>query len=127
SLDGATKDTYERVRIGANFDTVVGNLNKLVQRKLERGTDKPMLTVNMTLMPENRHQENQMVDDWLGKATMVSINNTCVNHVVPDKFHEPERYPCPFLWEGMHILTNGDVIACCRDSDYEEVMGNAYT
>src|SRR5207244_7297316 len=61
-----------------------------------------------------------------GKTSMMSINNTCVNHVVPEKFHEPERYPCPFLWEGVHILTNGDVIACCRDSDYEEVMGNSY-
>ena len=126
SLDGATKETYERVRIGANFDTVVGNLNRLVERKKERGVMQPHLSINMTLMPENRHQEEKMLDDWLGKANLVSINNTCINHVVPEKFHEPERYPCPFLWEGVHILTNGDVIACCRDSDYEEVMGNAY-
>ncbi len=126
SLDGATKDTYERVRIGANFDTVVGNLNRLIERKLERGAILPGLSINMTLMPENRHQQAKMLDDWLGKANVVSINNTCINHVVPEKFHQPERYPCPFLWEGVHILTNGDVIACCRDSDYEEVMGNSY-
>ena len=126
SLDGATKDTYEAVRIGAKFETVVGNLNKLVQRKLERGSQLPWLAVNMTLMPENRHQQKQLLDEWLGKAYLVSLNNTCINHVVPEKFHQPERYPCPFLWEGVHILTNGDVIACCRDSDYEEVMGNSY-
>jgi radical SAM protein with 4Fe4S-binding SPASM domain len=126
SLDGATKETYEAVRIGANFDTVVSNLNKLVERKMERGSVLPWLAINMTLMPENRHQQEQMLDEWLGKAYLVSINNTCINHVVPEKFHQPERYPCPFLWEGVHILTNGDVIACCRDSDYEEVMGNSF-
>lgn len=126
SLDGATKETYEQVRIGAKFDTVVGNLNKLVERKMQVGSMLPWLSINMTLMPENRHQQDQLLDEWLGKACMVSINNTCINHVVPEKFHEPERYPCPYLWEGVHILTNGDVIACCRDSDYEEVMGNAY-
>lgn len=126
SLDGATKETYERVRIGANFDTVVRNLNRLVERKEQRGVLHPSLAINMTLMPENRHEEEKLLADWLGKAERISINNTCINHVVPEKFHEPERYPCPFLWEGVHILTNGDVIACCRDSDYEEVMGNAY-
>lgn len=126
SLDGATKESYERVRIGADFDVVVGNLNKLIQRKLERGVDAPWLAINMTLMPENRHEQDKLIGEWLGKAHLVSINNTCINHVVPEKFHQPERYPCPFLWEGVHILTNGDVIACCRDSDYEEVMGNAF-
>ena len=127
SLDGATKDTYEQVRIGAKFETVVGNLNKLAMRKLEKGSALPWISINMTLMPENRHQQEQLLAEWLGKAYMVSINNTCINHVVPEKFHQPDRYPCPFLWEGVHILTNGDVIACCRDSDYEEVMGNAYS
>ncbi len=126
SLDGATKDTYEKVRLGAKFETVIGNLNRLVERKLERGSLTPYLSINMTLLPENRHQQKQLLDEWLGKAYMVSVNNTCINHVVPEKFHQPERYPCPYLWEGVHILTNGDVIACCRDSDYEEVMGNAY-
>ena len=126
SLDGATKETYEQVRIGAKFETVVANLNKLVDRKLEKGSMLPWLSINMTLLPENRHQQEQMLEEWLGKAYLVSINNTCINHVVPEKFHQPDRYPCPFLWEGVHILTNGDVIACCRDSDYEEVMGNAF-
>ena len=102
-------------------------LTDLIDRKIERGVLHPLLSINMTLMPENRHQQEKMLDDWLGKAYQISINNTCINHVVPEKFHEPERYPlCPYLWEGVHILTNGDVIACCRDSDYEEVMGNAY-
>jgi hypothetical protein len=59
-----------------------------------------------------------------GQNYLVSINNTCINHVVPEV--PPARsYPCPFLWKAC-TLTNGDVIACCRDSDYEEVMGNAY-
>ena len=51
----------------------------------------------MTLMPENRHQQQQLLDEWLGKAYMVSINNTCINHVVPEKFHQPWRKVHPLL------------------------------
>lgn len=130
SLDGATKETFENVRIGANWEKVVGNINRLleVRDNAQPGNPnpKPFLSINMTLLPENRHEAGKFVDDWLAKVPSVSINNTCINDVVPEKFFEPERYPCPYPWEGMHILTNGDVVTCCRDHKYEEVFGNAY-
>jgi radical SAM protein with 4Fe4S-binding SPASM domain len=132
SLDGATKETFESVRVGANWEQVVGNIDRLLAVRDEfqpaagQPNPSPHLTLNMTLLPENRHEVDQFVDDWLDKVPTVSINNTCVNDVVPEKFFEPERYPCPSPWEGMHILTNGDVVTCCRDHKYEEVFGNAY-
>jgi radical SAM protein with 4Fe4S-binding SPASM domain len=127
SMDGATKETYEQVRIGASYDKVVRNLNRLLRRKRELGSAVPYLQINMALFPENRHEQDKLVQDWLGRANVVSISNHCVNSVVPELHHRPDRIPCPTLWEGMHINTNGDVIACCRDSSYEEVMGNVYT
>ncbi|KKL09877.1 hypothetical protein LCGC14_2561510, partial [marine sediment metagenome] len=30
SLDGVTKETYEKIRVGANFDKVVENVKKLI-------------------------------------------------------------------------------------------------
>ena len=126
SMDGATKETYEQVRIGASFEKVVYNLNRLLERKKQLGSPTPYLQINMALFPENRHEQEKMIQDWLGKANMVSVSNHCVNSVVPEQHHRPERIPCPTLWEAIHINTNGDVIPCCRDSGYEEVMGNAY-
>src|SRR5207245_11347316 len=38
SMDGATKETYEQARIGADFDKVVYNLNRLIERKKELGS-----------------------------------------------------------------------------------------
>jgi radical SAM protein with 4Fe4S-binding SPASM domain len=127
SMDGATKETYEQVRIGASFEKVIHNLHRLLERKAQLESSTPYLQINMALFPENRHEQEKMLQDWLGKANMVSISNHCVNSVVPELHHRPERIPCPTLWEAMHINTNGDVIPCCRDSSYEEVMGNAYT
>jgi len=126
SMDGATKETYEQVRIGASYDKVVYNINRLLERKKALNSPTPYLQINMALFPENRHEQQKMIDDWMGKADFVSISNHCVNNVVPELHFRPERVPCPTLWTAMHINTNGDVIACCRDSSYEEVMGNAY-
>jgi radical SAM protein with 4Fe4S-binding SPASM domain len=126
SLDGATKETYEQVRIGADFDKVLRNIHRLLERKAQLGSSTPYLQINMALFPENRHEQEKIIQDWLGKANMVQISNHCVNQVVPELHHRPERIPCPTLWDAMHINTNGDVIPCCRDSAYEEVMGNAY-
>ncbi len=127
SLDGATRETYEQVRIGARFETVVRNLNRLIERKQALGSPTPYLQINMALFPENRHEQDRLIQDWLGRANVVSISNHCVNNVVPELHFRPERIPCPTLWEGMHINTNGDVIACCNDTRYEEVMGNVFT
>lgn len=130
SIDGATKETYEKIRIGGNYEKMVQNIEKFFTMRKELSPHNPPLpyfSVNATKIPENEHELPMILDKWLGLAGTVSVNNVCVDHVVPEKYFEPERYPCPFLWEGLHILTNGDVIACCRDSDYEEVMGNSYT
>ena len=35
SLDGATKQTYEQIRVGANFDKVISNTRRLIQIKRE--------------------------------------------------------------------------------------------
>jgi radical SAM protein with 4Fe4S-binding SPASM domain len=126
SMDGATKETFEQVRIGASFEKVVDNLHRLLKRKAELKSATPYLQINMALFPENRHEQEKLLADWMGKADFVSISNHCVNNVVPELHYRPDRIPCPTLWQAMQINTNGDVIACCRDSSYEEVMGNAY-
>jgi MoaA/NifB/PqqE/SkfB family radical SAM enzyme len=58
SMDGATKDVYEKIRIGSNFDTVcrnVANIDKL------RNGPVPKTMINFVLMPFNFHQMNAMV------------------------------------------------------------------
>ena len=128
SIDGASEETYEGVRIGADFDQVVGNVETLLDRRGKQNGDdnKPYVALSMTVLADNRHEKEAFLDYWLPRADSVTFNNVCLNDVVAEKFFEPERYPCPYLWEGMHILTNGDVVPCCRDNKYEEVMGNAY-
>jgi MoaA/NifB/PqqE/SkfB family radical SAM enzyme len=53
SLDGATKDTYEQIRLGANFDKVIGNARRLIQMKGEMGKKQPEVKINTVVSSTN--------------------------------------------------------------------------
>ncbi len=61
SIDGATKETFEAIRHGAKFETVVGNARAFVQKRRELGRDRPALQIGMVLMQENMHELVDMV------------------------------------------------------------------
>ncbi|WP_404421992.1 radical SAM/SPASM domain-containing protein [Nibricoccus sp. IMCC34717] len=61
SLDGATKETYERIRRHGSFDQVIANLKHFVRRRNERGLAKPLLQVAMVLMRQNMNELPLMV------------------------------------------------------------------
>ena len=53
SLDGATAGTYESIRQGAGFDTVVANLTGLVAAKRDAGSATPWIRVVFVAMRRN--------------------------------------------------------------------------
>jgi MoaA/NifB/PqqE/SkfB family radical SAM enzyme len=53
SLDGATKETYEKIRVGANFDKVVSNARRLIQIKQEMRKKRPEVKINTVVCSTN--------------------------------------------------------------------------
>ncbi len=53
SLDGATKQTYEKIRVGANFEKVIGNARRLVEMKRQMGKKRPEVKVNAVVSADN--------------------------------------------------------------------------
>lgn len=53
SIDGGTKELYERIRVGAKFDLVLKNIELFKALRAGRGARLPMLQVNHVLMEEN--------------------------------------------------------------------------
>jgi MoaA/NifB/PqqE/SkfB family radical SAM enzyme len=62
SLDGATKDTYESIRIGGRFETLKRNLEALRKAKEARGTARPELRFRWVLMRRNLHEVSELID-----------------------------------------------------------------
>lgn len=53
SIDGTTRETYERIRVNANFDKVLTNLEHLVNHKRQMGSTLPHLHMVMVIMRQN--------------------------------------------------------------------------
>lgn len=53
SLDGITEETFESIRIGADFGVVMRNLERLLAHTRQAGTSA---MVNHCLMPQNHHE-----------------------------------------------------------------------
>jgi radical SAM protein with 4Fe4S-binding SPASM domain len=62
SLDGATKETYEQIRVGAKFDQVTANARRLLQIKREMGTKQPEVKINTVVCSINYHELPAIVE-----------------------------------------------------------------
>lgn len=58
SIDGATKETYESIRVGANFESVMHNVDRYSE--YARRSDMPV-SINHCLMPQNVHEFPQLL------------------------------------------------------------------
>jgi MoaA/NifB/PqqE/SkfB family radical SAM enzyme len=62
SIDAATKETYEKIRVGSDFDRVVKNIKRFVQLKKEMGSPIPELCFRMNFFKDNVHEVEQLLD-----------------------------------------------------------------
>jgi MoaA/NifB/PqqE/SkfB family radical SAM enzyme len=62
SVDGATPETYERIRIGSSFSRVARNLAGLVAARRAAGSSRPEISVVTVLMRRNVHELPALVD-----------------------------------------------------------------
>ncbi len=58
SMDGATPELYEEIRIGSKFDQVAQNLSALSQLRIEKS---PKLMINFVLMSINAHHVEEII------------------------------------------------------------------
>lgn len=53
SIDGATKETYEKIRIGSNFEIVINNVKNLFELRKEKNVNLPKIFFNYVISKYN--------------------------------------------------------------------------
>ncbi len=61
SIDGATAETYERIRVRAHFDRVVRNLGLLRDARARLASDRPRVKMVSVVMRQNLHELPDLV------------------------------------------------------------------
>ncbi len=90
SIDGATAETYNRIRVRAHFDRVITNVERLTATRRRLGADTPRVRMVVVAMRENLHE----FPDLVRLASRLGIDAVFVQHLCHD-FGEsslPERY-----------------------------------
>lgn len=136
SFDGYDREMYEKNRPNANFDQVLGNINRFLKLKKDMGSDKPFVAIEVMELADNTPEEfTRMRRGFLSQfeglpldkfvirkphnwAGMISVGKN------KDKESQQSRIPCPLLWHALVVFWDGRVLPCPQDFFGSLVLGD---
>jgi glycosyltransferase involved in cell wall biosynthesis/pyruvate-formate lyase-activating enzyme len=132
SFDGATKEVYERVRVGANFEKTRDNIIGLVKERNRRGLKKPSISMAFVAQKDNYQEVKQFRSFWQEFVDKIGISTEVIDRkaegLLPDKLKprvkQRRPYPCRRIFEVMAVMSNGKVALCCVDYDGSIILGD---
>ncbi len=80
SLDGATKDTYERIRVRGNYEKSIRNLRRVLAERNSRKSRTPYVQIVAVAMRENLGELAQLV----AQAAQWGVDAVSVQHLCHD-------------------------------------------
>lgn len=132
SLDGATKQTYEKLRVNSDFDVVIPNVKDLLLQKKEKEFNSPLISIQIIYMQETKEEINSFFKIWkpfLSSNVFISVKEfndfSGQIKVVNDNeiINNFNFMPCPLFWSRAVIFWDGTVTVCCLDTNGELAIG----
>ena len=134
SFDGFTKETYERVRVGATFEKTRDNILRLVALRRKLGLKKPYVVIEKIRFRTRdaggdpaavqalcRQFLEAGVDEIIEKEEYV-----WAAPAAPEVGGERSFSVCTFPWYAMVICADGTVTPCPQDFHAVLKLGNAW-
>lgn len=95
SIDAATKETYEKIRVGTNFEKVLNNVKNLIRIKTEQKTPLPEVWFHYIITKLNFHEipkfielVHSLVERHGNPATLIFFSNLLYFEEVKDLLTE---------------------------------------
>ena len=129
-IDAVTNETHAAIRKQGHLDTVIDNVDFLLE-EIERGNHKtPEVWVQFIEMDENAHEREAFVAYWRQKNVGVKVRRKLSwgGYIETPGVAalDSERIPCPWIMNLMHVLWDGRVGRCTGDHECNYPMGNVY-
>ena len=138
SMDGASPDTYDRIRVGGDFATTIKNVRAFFDLKKQLPNHLTVV-VQMIVTAANHHEVKQFADlwkadgaqvmikearDWAGQVKLVQIGK---RGQPTDEMAPPppvNHTPCKMLWKELTVLWDGAVVPCVNVYERENLLGD---
>ena len=134
SVDGATRETYESIRVKGDYDRLVANIEGFLAAKRRLGATRPRTTFQLLVMDRTRDEIEPFLDRWVPRLgptddilikTVDTFGGQVTDFRVDHALRPAARIPCRQLWKDLSISWDGRVTVCCKDALYRLDVGNA--
>ena len=129
SIDGADKETVERIRLGVDYERLVANIHAFHRVREERGGTRPFIRVQMVRTRENWDQVDRFIEQWKPWVDDIRINDVTDrgqgDHMAVGDQRPVSRQRCPQPWQRMVVSSDGTVVPCCLDWNKVWAIGDA--
>jgi radical SAM protein with 4Fe4S-binding SPASM domain len=136
SVDGIHAETFNKIRIGTDYEIVLKNIKNFMKIKNNGNFKHVQTRVSMTVLPGMEKEIQSYTNFWLpivgqvgfgewvdatGKGTNPTVSNAMVHTNYP---YNPD-FVCAQPFQRMFIMWDGVCTPCCPDVGRKYVTGNA--
>ncbi len=133
-LDGATPETYERVRRQADYEETRANIEAFLEERKRLGQSETQVKLQIIEIAPTHDEIAEFRRQWAARG-VDHINVKAfdswggqieeVSKLRPGERALPaRRFPCPNLWYHVHIYWDGTLVSCDRDFNAAYPLGN---
>jgi radical SAM protein with 4Fe4S-binding SPASM domain len=135
SFDGATKETYEKIRRLSNYQQTLNNILQYLNLKRKIKIGSPHTQIQFVYMQENKNEAKKFMRMWrLTAADAIRFKpyfkfpDVDSNHETMTRdFGYRRKKACYLLWRQCSIYWDGTVVSCCWDFLKQTPLGNLKT
>lgn len=132
SVDSVVREEYKKIRIGLDYDTVMGNIRAFPAVRKALGTTKPLFRINRVNMMQNSTSAQEYLRELDGAADIVELmdahNYAGKKGRVYEKgqlYKQEKRFPCNLVFQKLVLSPHGDYLKCSIDmSSSTSKLGN---
>ena len=122
SVEGYTKDVYERYRVGSDFEKVLSNIVSLQEEKKRRGAKHPKVRVQTVLLEEIKKDLDAYREFWHKIADEVAYLD--YKEMKDRKMGLSSTWACSQIWQRMQVWWDGTIVPCNHDDEAGLKLGN---
>jgi MoaA/NifB/PqqE/SkfB family radical SAM enzyme len=121
SLDGLSKEVFEKIRFGSRWERVYRAVAELCRRREQKGQRYPVVIAQFSVMKENVEEIEAFCQYWRVLGAEVKIRPmlewTATGSVRTDTIEHGSdfRINCPWANNTMAVHQDGRVVACAVD------------
>lgn len=125
SIDGGEKETFEKIRLGLDYDEIRKNILHFIWRRNQLGKLSPTVSITMVTVEENKQTRKALKEAWSeADDVCFSVYFNWAGKLESKGRTQHKINFCERLNNYITILADGRVAMCCFDSEAEYCVGD---